>query len=304
MKLSIVIVSWNTSAMLEACLASVYLFPPHDQFEVWVVDNHSSDDTVSMVQRKFPQVNLIVSEENLGFAGGNNLAIARCVGEFILLLNSDTEVKANALQRLIDFMNANVDAGAVGSRLLNMDGSLQVSCHPFPTLLRELWRLFHLDGLYAYSEYRMALWRTDVPRRVEAIKGASLMLRRMVLETVGYLDERYFMYSEEVDLCFQINRAGWQLYWEPGSEVVHYGEQSTRQVAQEMFLQLYRGKLIYFRKNYGRIAGIAYKLILALAALARLSLLPIAWWRWPSKREKNRVLAQNYKCLLTALPSM
>jgi GT2 family glycosyltransferase len=158
MKLSIVIVSWNTKDLLEACLNSVYAFPLDRPFEVWVVDNQSKDETVAMVREQFPQVELIASEENLGFAGGNNRAIPHCQGEYILLLNPDTEVKPGALNALVAFMDAHPEAGAAGSRLLNADGTLQPSCHPRPTLSREFWRMFYLDAVVPYGCYDMSKW--------------------------------------------------------------------------------------------------------------------------------------------------
>ncbi|MCP4423364.1 MAG: glycosyltransferase family 2 protein [Chloroflexi bacterium] len=304
MKLSIIIVSWNTRDLLEGCLASVYAHPPHGRFETIVVDNASSDGSVDMVRQKFPQVQLIAKEENVGFARGNNEAIPFCVGEYILLLNPDTVVKPEALAALTAFMDAHPNAGGAGSRLLNPDGSLQTSCYPAPQLTRELWRLFHLDAVYPYGEYHMHKWPTNAPRQVDVLKGASLIFRRAILEKVGFLDGAYFMYSEEVDLCFRVQKAGWRLYWVPQSQVMHYEGQSTKQMAADMFLQLYLGKLMYFRKHYGRFAGIVYKFILAAASLMRLALTPLALLQRPSTRQKNLKLAQRYGRLLTALPAM
>ncbi len=304
MRLSIIIVSWNTRDLLADCLDSVYAYPPNGRFEVIVVDNASSDGSPAMAQAQFPQVRLIAKEENIGFALGNNEAIPLCAGEYILLLNPDTVVKPDALESLVQYLERHADVGAVGSRLLNPDGSLQTSCYPAPLLRRELWRLFHLDALYPVGEYHMRQWPVDVPRDVDVIKGASLLFRRVVLETVGFLDGRYFMYSEEVDLCYRVRQAGWRLVWVPQSQVVHYEGQSTKQVAADMFMQLYRGKLMYFRKHYGRFAGALYKLILGAAALTRLLLTPLVWLQRPSARARNLQLARNYGRLLAALPGL
>ncbi len=304
MKLSIVIVSWNTKDLLEACLHSVYQYPLEQPFEVWVVDNHSKDDSVSMVRAKFPQVELIASEENLGFAKGNNRAIRQCQGEYILLLNPDTEVKPEALNELVAFMEGEPDAGAAGSRLLNADGTLQASCHPMPTLSRELWRMFYLDKLIPYGDYNMQKWDVTQPREVDVLMGASLMLRKTVLDKVGLLDEGYFMYSEEVDLCFRLQKAGWRLYWVPQSQVVHYWGQSAKQVLTKMFLQLYRGKLRFFRKHYGRLITFLYKIVLGLAALFRLALTPLVYLRKSDQRAHKLHMAGHYGRLLRALPKM
>ena len=304
MKLSIVIVSWNTKDLLEACLRSVYTYPLEQPFEVWVVDNQSKDDTVAMVRSQFPQVELIASEENLGFAGGNNRAIPHCQGEYILLLNPDTELKPGALNALVAFMDAHPEAGAAGSRLLNADGTLQPSCHPRPTLSREFWRMFYLDAVVPYGSYDMSKWQLDQPREVDVLMGASLLLRKSVLDKVGLLDEGYFMYSEEVDLCFRLQKAGWRLFWVPQSQVVHYWGQSAKQVLAEMFLQLYRGKLRFFRKHYGWLTVALYKVVLGLAALLRLALAPLVWLRKSDSSDNQLHMARHYGRLLLTLPSM
>lgn len=304
MKLSIILVSWNTRQLLADCLDSVYAYAPSEPFEVLVVDNASGDGSAAMVKERFPQARLIESEKNVGFAQGNNLAVPLCSGEYVLLLNPDTVVKPQALDALVQFMDAHSAAGAAGSRLLNPDETLQPSCHPAPTLARELWRLFHLDRIRPFGAYHMHRWDMNQPREVDVIQGASFIVRKAILDKIGFLDGRYFMYSEEVDLCYRLQKAGWKLYYVPASRVIHYGGQSTKLVAADMFLQLYLGKLMYFRKHYGRLAGIGYKFILLLAALSRLALIPLAWLQKPPQRQKNLALAQHYGRLLAALPTM
>ncbi|MCP5013779.1 MAG: glycosyltransferase family 2 protein, partial [Ketobacter sp.] len=252
-------------------------YPPQSAFEVVLVDNASADGSADMVREQFPQVRLVESPENVGFAQGNNLAVPLCQGEYVLLLNPDTIVKPGAFDALVEFLDENPEAGSAGSMLLNPDETLQPSCHPAPRLTRELWRLFHLDVVKPYGRYHMHTWSLDTPREVDVVQGASMLVRKEILDRIGFLDGDYFMYSEEVDLCFRLQQAGWKLYWVPQSKVIHYGGQSTKQVATDMFMQLYLGKLKYFRKHYGGGAGIVYKLILAAASLFRLLLTPLAW---------------------------
>ena len=304
MKLSIVIVSWNTWALLRECLDSVFAYSPRCEFDVWVVDNASSDDSAAMVRAQFPQVRLTENRDNVGFARANNQAIQESEGEYVLLLNSDTKVKPGALENLVAFMDSHSEAGAAGARLLNPDGTLQSSCYPAPTLSREVWRLFHLDALRLYGSYNMADWNQEEVRAVDVLLGACLMLRRQVLDQVGWLDGDYFMYSEEVDLCYRIQQAGWPLYWVPTAEIIHYGGQSTRQVAADMFLRLYQGKLLYFRKNHGPTAAQMYKLILLAASLTRLVLSPLAWLAQPSQRQQQAALASRYWQLVMALAAL
>jgi len=304
MILSIIIVSWNTARLLEDCLASILANPPASPFEIWVVDNASTDDSPRIVHEKFSQVHLIENRENVGFARANNQAIHRCTGKYILLLNPDTLVASGALQALVDFLDENPEAGAAGARILNPDSSLQISCHPLPTLSRELWRLLHLDSLWPYAEYTLTKWETDQAQQVDMLLGACLMLRKKVLDQVGLLDENYFMYSEEVDLCYRIQRAGWRLFWVPQSEMVHFGGQSTKQVPTEMFLNLYHGKIKFFRKHNGWGGAQIYKLILMIAALSRLILTPFVFFEHPSRRQEHLTLVDHYRRLILALPKM
>ncbi|MCC9076788.1 glycosyltransferase family 2 protein [Litorilinea aerophila] len=309
MKLSIVIVSWNTRDLLAACLDSIAreqdaLAGAAVQVETFVVDNVSRDGSAVMVQEHYPWVRLLVNEENVGFARANNQALALCQGDYVLLLNPDTELQPGALGTLLAFMDDHPEAGAAGARLLNGDGTLQESCSPAPTLARECWRLLHLDRLYPYARYPMGRWPVDRPRQVDVVQGAALLVRRSVLDQVGWLDPDYFIYSEEVDFCRRIRAAGWAIYWVPTAAVVHYGGQSTQQVAAEMFLRLYQAKIIYFRKHGGRWATGLYKAILFLAALARLILVPFTALQHSLARKRNLALAGNYLRLIAALPRL
>jgi GT2 family glycosyltransferase len=298
MYLSVIIVNWNTRDLLADCLESIAANAPAYSYEIIVVDNASADDSVGMIKTRFPHVTLIENSGNPGFAQANNQAIARSGGRYVLLLNPDTVVLPDALDKLVDFMDRHPRAGAAGSRLFSADGSLQISCYPYPTLFRELWRLSHLDAIHPIAEYDMSRWSVDTPREVEAIQGSCLMLRREALDQVGLLDESFFMYSEEVDLCLRIRLGGWPLYWVPQSRVIHYGGQSSKLVADEMFLQLYRGKVQYFRKHTRPLVVALYKLVLLAAACARVVLAPLAWLERPSQRRHHIAVAGQYQKLI------
>jgi hypothetical protein len=194
--------------------------------------------------------------------------------------------------------------GGAGARILNTDGSMQILSHPRPTLLRELWRLFHLDALLPYAEYPRTKWETNQAQEVDVLTGACLLLRKEVLDQVGLLDEDYFIYSEEVDLCYRIQGAGWYLYWIPQADVVHFGGQSTQQVPTEMFLNLHHSKIKYFRKHFGWSAAQVYKLILMIAALSRLALAPFVFFEHSPSRRKHLTLVDRYRHLVLALPRM
>lgn len=304
MELSIIIVNWNTHNLLSSCISSIFRHTPDRPFEVWVVDNASNDGSVQMVKDRFSQVHLIENHKNIGFAAANNQAIFRSEGRYILLLNPDTEVKPSALTTLVRFMEAHPEAGSAGARLINPNGSLQPSCYPAQTLSREFWRLFHLDALRPYAIYPLSKWDLETSRRVDVIQGACLILRREVLDQVGYLEEDYFMYSEEVDLCYRIGQAGWSTFWVPQAQVVHYGGESTKQVPVEMFLNLYRSKILFFRKHKGWLQVQVYKLILFAAAMARLLLSPLSLLVRSKHRRRYLPLVNYYHQLLKALPGM
>lgn len=304
MKLSIVIVSWNTADILAQCLDSIYEFPLKEEFEVWVVDNASTDGSVTMLNERFSQVRLIENENNPGFAGANNQAMQQCQGEYVLLLNPDTVILDDALNKMVSWLDAHGDVGALGPRILNPDHTLQTSSYPRPTLSREFWRLLKLDKLRPYGVYHMSAWDIAEPRQVEALLGACILIRRNLIEAIGLMDEDYFMYTEEIDYCYRISRAGWKLCWLPQATIIHYGGQSTQQVAADMFLQLYKSKLFFFRKHYGRLSGLMYKLILLLATLFRLIVAPLTLLQSGDKRQKNITLTQNYIRMLKLLPSL
>ncbi|MDX1688697.1 MAG: glycosyltransferase family 2 protein [Candidatus Promineifilaceae bacterium] len=299
--LSVIIVSWNTVGLLDACLASIMAHPPACEFEVIVVDNASTDGSAQMVHGRYPDVKVIENERNVGFARANNQGLRTAVGRHLLLLNPDTEVRPNALETLMRFLERHEGAGAAGARILNPDGTLQPSCYPAPTLLNEWLHLFHLDR---NRRGGMEEWDVMEPRAVEVLLGACIMVRREALDDVGYLDERFFMYSEEVDFCYRLQKAGWSLYWVPQAQVVHHGGQSTRQAATDMFLRLYEGKLLYFRKHYGPGTARLYKVILLLGSLSRLALLPFTWLERPPRRAEHQALAGRYWRLMRALPAL
>lgn len=298
-KLSVILVNWNTCDLLARCLESVQADLPADS-EVWVVDNASTDGSAAMVRERHPWVHLIENAENVGFARANNQALAASQGQYVLLLNSDTEVQAGALTALVSFMESHPQVGAVGPRLLNSDGSLQPSCHPMLTPGREFWRLLFLERLWPRATYAMERWPLDAPRSVEVIKGACLLLRRQALDQVGPLDERYFVYTEEVDLCYRLGQAGWELWWVPQAVVVHHEAQSTRQASESMYVQLYRSKVQFYEKYGGKGRAQQFKWLLRLAYGPRWAATAVAALWSPSVAAR----ARTYRRLLTELRAM
>lgn len=308
MRLSIIIVNWNTRDLLRQCLLTVREAArslSSSEVEILVVDNASTDGSVAMLKEQFPSVKLIQNQENVGFARANNEALEISTGRYCMLLNPDTELSLIAIDSLLGFMEKTPESGAAGPLVLNPDKTLQLSCYPRPTLTREIWYLFHLDRFYPYARHWMHRWTLDSPRSVDVVLGACMILRREAIDDVGMFDPDYFMYSEEVDLCYRIRRAGWGVHWVPSAQIVHWGGQSTRLMASEMFLSLYRSKILYFRKNEGDASARIYKIILFVAASLRIVLSPPPWL-FNSSREGGlrRQRASNYLRLVENLRHM
>ncbi len=304
MILSIIIVNWNTREDLLRCLASVTANPPACPFEVLVFDNASTDGSAEAVATEYPQVCLEVSPENLGFARPNNRAAARAQGRFWLLLNPDTVVHPGALDALVGYLTSQPQVAGVGPRLINPDGSLQPSIERLPTPYSEWWRLLHLDRLYPVSKYPRSALASLRPQRVEVLSGACLLLRREAVETAGLFDEDYFIYSEEIDLCDRLHQQGWELHWVPEAVVTHLGGQSTRQVADQMFLELYRNKVRFFRKRRGQLSAWLYKLVLLQAALIRYGLGKLVRFLPLGRRQEWMETGRQYGLLLVKLPGL
>jgi N-acetylglucosaminyl-diphospho-decaprenol L-rhamnosyltransferase len=244
--LSVVIVSYNTRELLRLCLTSVLRACPA---EVTVVDNASSDGSAQMVQKGFPQARLIASEVNLGFVRANNLALRECHGDHVLLLNPDAEPREGALSILQGFLDSRPRAGAVGPRLVYGDGAMQHAAFRYPTFLQTYFDFFPwparllqstLNGRYPLTAY------SDRPFQVDFVLGACLMIRRAAMEQVGLLDERYFMYCEEMDWCKRLEKAGWGVWCEPRATVVHREAQSSRQTKWPSYVEKWRSRAIFY----------------------------------------------------------
>ena len=302
--ISIVIINWNTRNRLSECLMSIISEPNSDPYEILVVDNHSDDASSQMVRTKFPQVKLLEMRENVGFARANNIAIWRSRGDHKLLLNPDTLVKPDTIRMLSRFLDTNPGAGAVGPKILSPGGLLQFSASREPTLRRGFSRLFHLEAILPSTDYGMSQWSSDKGREVDVLMGASIMVRKTALDEVGAFDEDFFMYSEEVDLCHRLRKAGWGVHWTPQAQIVHHGGQASKQVPMESFLNLYKGKIRYFRKHHGMVAAFAFKLVLTVASLSRLVVSPLALFQQPEQRDRHMALANRYLRLLAEMPEL
>jgi N-acetylglucosaminyl-diphospho-decaprenol L-rhamnosyltransferase len=249
--IAVAIVTYNTREHLRACLATVLGDAP---YEVMVVDNGSSDGSVELVKAHFPDVALHPNRQNRGYGAGANQAIADCKAKYVLLLNSDTLLAPGALEALADYLDRNPRAAIVGPRLLYRDGQLQRSCFPFPTPLNSFLRESALSSLIRHvpmlREHYLLTWSHTHPRVVPWVLGAALAIRREAFEAVGGFDESFFMYYEEIDLCYRLHAAGWQVHFAPVTNIVHIGEASTIRNRSAMAVQLYGSMNHFYRRHY------------------------------------------------------
>ena len=248
-KISIVIVSYNVSKLLDECLQSVARALQGIDGEVFVVDNHSVDKTIAMLKEKHPEVKVIANEENVGFSRANNQAIRLSEAEYVLLLNPDTVVYENTLHGVLDFMDKHPEAGGAGVRMLTREG------HRAPESRRSIptpW-VAMLKMLGATRRYYMSHLSWDEPGQIEAVSGAFFLVRRKALDQVGLLDEDYFMYGEDIDLSYRLLKGGWQNWYLP-YDIIHYKGESTQKSSFRYVHTFYQAMLIFFRKHYGHLS--------------------------------------------------
>jgi GT2 family glycosyltransferase len=258
--LSVCLVSWNTREYLEEALLSVYQNTHEASFEVIVVDNASGDGSPQMVRDHFPKVKLIANEENLFLSAGMNQAIDASEGRYVVLLGSDATVLSGALDVMLKYMDNHQQVGAVGGKIINPGGSVQLTCaRAFPTLLTEAIKGTSLDQLFPrnrfFGRYLMSWWGHDEIREVDLLDAACMMVRRRTIENVGLLDEAFPLYSQDLDWCYRIKQAGWEIHYLPVAEVFHYDSRSVRQLNTSGIkwsrVECRRGMLSFFRKHYG-----------------------------------------------------
>lgn len=283
--LSIVLVCWNNKDYLEACLRSLYTANMHSRFDVLVADNGSTDASQVMLRDNFPHVRIIQNEKNVGLGKASNQGIEATRGRYVLLLNNDTLVNGSSLDAMVEFLDNTPDAAAVGGRLLNPDGSYQAAGNKFPSLFEEFLIATRLGALvspgYPDREY------PDHVERVDWIGSACVLLRRSALDQVGLLDEDYFIYGDEADLQYRLKKAGWKNYYLPNVTTIHYGGRSMNRWSRRKMV--YRGKMMFYKKNYGSLRTVILRLMLAGLSLAKM----LAWGiasvfpRWRNQARKE-----------------
>ncbi len=277
------LVCWNNRDYLEPCLQSLFQLTVRYTFEVVVVDNGSTDGSQEMVASRFPQVQIIQNDRNVGLGRASNQGIEATRAPFVLLLNNDTVVNGESLDRLIDWMAATPDAGAAGGTLLNSDGSFQAAYGKFPTLAEEFLIATGLGEMFweGYPSHRTG----KGARKVDWLSSACLVLRRTALAQVGLLDEHYFIYGDETDLQYRLVKGGWSVYYLPQATTIHFGGRSLDRWRRRRMV--YRGKMLFFKKNYDSLRHYALRAMLGVLTTAKVGAWALAW-PVPAFRERAR----------------
>ena len=262
--LSIIIVNWNVRDLLRDCLRSIDVGRGALSVEVIVVDSASADDSVAMMRDQFSWVRLIPCDENVGFPRGNNIGLAEASGMHLLLLNPDTVILEDALPKMVAYLQAHSDVGALGPQLLNPDGSIQSSRRRFPTAATGFLESTWLEGLApgVLRRYYALDLPDDAMADVDWLMGACIMVPRAIYEEIGGLDEGYYMYSEELDWCRRIKATGRRVVYFPAAQVTHHVGKSSEQAVTARHINFQRAKLRYFRKYHGRVLAGAMRVFL------------------------------------------
>ena len=278
-EVSIVIVNFNTVDLLRACLQSIAADASCRGCEVIVIDNASTDGSVKMAKGSFPHVRVVVNEVNEGFARPNNTGIKMASGRYILLLNSDTEVRSGAISEMKAFLETHPDAAACGPMLLYPDGRLQHSVKGFPTLWTHFCDMFLLDKLFPrttlFGRGQMAYFDYHRTEPVDHVMAAAFLVRREVRDSVGVFDERFTIYYNDMDWCYRMVKAGWRIYYAHTAQVIHHLGQTVNRVNRSFayFEEMHNNVMLFYRKHYGAASVVVYKLLLVIGFIPR-----CVWW--------------------------
>jgi GT2 family glycosyltransferase len=295
--ITVIVVNYNTRDLLRDCLATAV---NAGAAEVMVVDNASSDGSAAMVRRDYPTVTLLANQANSGFGAAANQAIFASRTPYVLLLNSDVLLNPQTVPALTAYLECRPQAAVAGPRLLNADGSLQPSAFPFPTPAALLWQATSLGRLAAVRpalrerlrERYLIGWNHDQNRVVPWVMGAVLAIRRDVFTAVGGFDPTFYMFSEEVDLCYRLQKFGWQVHYTPSATAVHLGGASTNQQRHRMEVQRYRSTELFYRRHYSVPAAIALRLLTGYS-MARNILRDAVRLRLSRQRQTRERLAED-----------
>ncbi len=276
MKLSIIIVSYNTKQLVADCINSIEKDLYNFTYEIVVVDNNSVDGSIDMLKSEYSHVKLIANNYNAGFAKANNQGLEMCSGDYILLLNSDTIVLKNAISTLVDFLDSHIDTAICGPKLLNSDMSLQLPCRRgFPRLINSISYFSGINRLFPksriFGSYLMTYMDSGINHEVDAVSGACLLVKRRILPEIGgLLDEGFFMHFEDIDLCYRAKKSGYKVCYVHNAEVIHLKGQSSKLRSSGVTKNFFDSALLYFKKNYKKENPAAYFFMTGLIRIMKI----------------------------------
>ena len=281
--LSVVIVNYNVREFLEQAIRSLYQAVGELHVEIFVVDNNSIDGSVEMVRERFPEVQLIANEDNVGFSKANNQAIRIARGRHLLILNPDTIVQEDTLTTLVRFMDTHPKSGAVGCKILNPDGTFAPeSRRSFPTPAVAFYRMTGLSKVFPHSQtfgrYNLSYLSPDTATKVDALSGSCMVVRKEAIASAGMFDEDFFMYGEDLDWCYRIQEAGWEIHYTPDTQIIHYKGESTKKGELRYVLLFYGAMLRFAEKHFKKRHSFLFRLFLQLGIVARGSLQAVLNW--------------------------
>ncbi len=273
-QISVVIVNYNVKEYLEQALISLKRALRTIPHEIFVVDNASVDGSVPYLNKRFPEVQLIESPVNLGFARANNLALKRVQGEYVVIINPDTVVQEDTFTCLLEFFRRHPDAGAATCKIINPDGTFSVDCrHSVPTPMIAFWKVVGLSRLFPksriFGQYNLTYLDPDETYTVPAISGSFMMIKKKVLDEVGYFDEQFFMYCEDIDLCHRINQAGHKIYYVPNTQIIHYKGESTKKNNIDYVVTFNKALYQFFQKYYAQRTVFFIRWLIVLGIVLR-----------------------------------
>ena len=288
--LSIIIVTWNCREYVRNCLRSIRDYPPAGSSDIIVVDNASTDGTVEMIRAEYPDVRIIRNASNDGFASANNTALREVDSKYVLLLNPDTEVKEGAIDALMRYAESHPEAWCVGPKILNTDGSLQRTGVRFPTFWNVTVETLMVDRIFPrsriFGRQRELFTDPDTPRSVEYLQGSCLLIPARVFDTVGLLDDAYFMFFEESDFCYRIRESGGSVWYVPDAVITHHGGSGEGHYSEKKILYYHRGLLRFVKKYYPRYTRIFYRPVLTVRSIVRAILWMMVYAVMPRRRRQ------------------
>lgn len=266
MSTTVVILNFNTEHLLQKCLTSLFKNGESSHFNVWVVDNASVDDSISMLKKDFPEVKIIQNSTNLGFAGGNNVALSQVRTENVLLLNSDTIILDNAVDQLTNFLERE-KFGIISCKLLNPNKSLQPNAGDLPSIFPIFFWLSGLDDLPIVGKLLPSFHRKDkdfysMEKEVGWVSGSVMMIKRSVIDKIGLMDDSIFMYGEDVDYCLRAKKSGFKIGWTNSAQIIHLGGGSSKDPRSRQWLGEFKGLIFLYKKHFGLLSAFILRLVI------------------------------------------